>query len=216
MADLGKSQIRQAENLGNSPTGQTGSPTGSRGNSYRSAGSQLDPLQYPSRDTTLASPGVTPAGSGAPFPSKGGQHYVEQGSPFDADQHISRSISPQSPAVTPAGSGSTEATSGGGQHYAAPNSTKDRLNRTGHSSGLFGGKSGTGATQGDTGQLPITSGGPTTYYLMRARDPDCVSQPTYRFWTVTGTPDMTGSLYTGPRCGVSPLVEIVVEITWKQ
>jgi hypothetical protein len=55
----------------------------------------------------------------------------------------------------------------------------------------------------------------TTYYLMRARDPDCGSL-TYRYWVVTGSPDTTGSKYTGARCGSDPLVDIVIEVTWKQ
>ena len=35
--DLGLSQARQVENLGNSPAGQTGYPTGSSGNAYGAA-----------------------------------------------------------------------------------------------------------------------------------------------------------------------------------
>lgn len=46
-------------------------------------------------------------------------------------------------------------------------------------------------------------------YVMMARDPDCGS-PTYRTWVVYGRPDTTGALYTGTRCGASPLVDIQV------
>lgn len=50
---------------------------------------------------------------------------------------------------------------------------------------------------------------PVIYYIMRARDPDCIT-PTYRTWTVVGTPDTDGSLYDGVRCGATPLTDIVV------
>lgn len=50
--------------------------------------------------------------------------------------------------------------------------------------------------------------GYTTYYFMRAQDPDCLPTVTYRYWTVTGTPDTTGALYIGTRCGASPLTNI--------
>lgn len=46
-------------------------------------------------------------------------------------------------------------------------------------------------------------------YVMMARDPDCGS-PTYRTWVSYGLPDTTGALYTGTRCGVSPLVDFQV------
>lgn len=53
--------------------------------------------------------------------------------------------------------------------------------------------------------LPVA----VTYYLMRGRDVDCGSV-TYRFWTVTGSPDTTGSQYVGSKCGSSPLTDIVI------
>jgi len=56
--------------------------------------------------------------------------------------------------------------------------------------------------------------GPTTitYYLMRARDPDC-GPITYRFW-VTNTPDPLAAQYSGARCGANPLVDIVIDRQW--
>lgn len=50
---------------------------------------------------------------------------------------------------------------------------------------------------------------PVIYYIMRARDPDCIT-PTYRTWTVVDNPDLDGSLYDGARCGATPLTDIVV------
>lgn len=178
MADIGKSQVRQVGNLGNTPAGQTGYPTGSSGNAYYEFGS-------------------------VPY----------------AAFHPSKNVNTQS-AISPAGAGSSEATSGHGNHYyrgGAPEDPSPR--RPAHSGGLFGGKTGPGATQADTGPLPIpTTGGSSlvTHFLMRARDPDCVSQPTYVYWAVINTPDTTGAQYTGSRCGIHALVDIVVEITWKQ
>jgi hypothetical protein len=59
---------------------------------------------------------------------------------------------------------------------------------------------------------PITTN-VVQYYKMRGRDPDCGTL-TYRTWVVTGGPDFAGALYTGARCGVSPLIDVVVESTW--
>jgi hypothetical protein len=175
MADVGKSQIRQESNLGNSPAGQTGYATGSSGNAYFEAGSVSDSGGRVSRNTNLQSASITPAGSGSTQASNG-QHYYELAAKMDASLlHTSRSTG-----------------------------------------GLFGGKSGPGQTQADTGTLPIPSSSLTTHFLMRARDPDCGSQPTYVYWAVVTTPDTTGAQYSGSRCGGSPLVDIVVEITWKQ
>jgi hypothetical protein len=173
MADVGKSQSRQVGNLGNSPAGQTGYATGSRGNAYYEFGSQTDAGSRVGKDLGLQSTGVTPAGAGF-HSSGGGQHYFELAAKVDSTNHVGKSV------------------------------------------GLFGGSTGTGATQADTGPLPIVTAGSTTvtHYLMRARDPDCVTQPTYVYWTVTGAPDTTGSHYAGSRCGVDPLVDIVVEVTW--
>jgi hypothetical protein len=53
-----------------------------------------------------------------------------------------------------------------------------------------------------------------TYYKMRARDIDCGTL-TYRTWIVTGAPDSTGVLYSGARCGVSPLTDIQVDSVWE-
>jgi hypothetical protein len=174
MADLGKSQVRQVQNLGNSPTGQTGYPSGARGDAYHKFGSNLDAQGRVAKNVTLKS-AVSPAGSGTDGPS-----YFELAATQDSQTRFSK----------PSG-------------------------------GMFGGQSGSaGLTQADTGSLPTPTGGGgpsvTTYFLMRARDPDCVTQPTYVYWKVTGTPDSTGSQYAGSRCGVHPLVEIVVQQTWKQ
>jgi hypothetical protein len=48
MADIGLSQARQVENLGHSPAGQTGAPTGSSGNAY---GAALDKSVVSSSDS---------------------------------------------------------------------------------------------------------------------------------------------------------------------
>jgi len=49
----------------------------------------------------------------------------------------------------------------------------------------------------------------TTFYVMRGKDIDC-GGITYRTWTVTDEPDLTGALYSGPKCGASPLQDIVI------
>lgn len=46
-------------------------------------------------------------------------------------------------------------------------------------------------------------------YRMRGRDVDCPAL-TYRYWNSVGAPDFSASLYTGPKCGGSALVEVVV------
>lgn len=46
-------------------------------------------------------------------------------------------------------------------------------------------------------------------YRMRGRDVDCATL-TYRYWNSVGAPDFSASLYTGPKCGGSALVEVVV------
>jgi len=62
--------------------------------------------------------------------------------------------------------------------------------------------------------LPIPpTGGATLYYVMRGRDVDCGSV-TYRSWTVSGTPDTTGSQYVGTKCGASALADIVVVFSY--
>lgn len=48
-----------------------------------------------------------------------------------------------------------------------------------------------------------------TYYLMRGKDIDC-GVITYRVWISPNAPDTTGALYTGTRCGATPLTDIVV------
>lgn len=48
-----------------------------------------------------------------------------------------------------------------------------------------------------------------TYYVMRGRDVDCVGL-TYRYWVVVGSADTTGSQYTGAKCGVSALQDIII------
>ncbi len=219
MADLGKSQTRQVGNLGNSPAGATGLPQSSRGEGYRTMAAIPSAINYTSRNRVVNST-ISPAGLTPPNPANAGQNYVKLASISDPSNHITKNTAFASPGITPAGIGTFETTKAG--HYYASLGSKIDANagRSGHSNALFGGKSGsTGMTQGDTGALPIPvgGGGPsvTTYFLMRARDPDCVSQPTYVYWKVTGTPDSTGSQYTGSRCGVHPLVEIVVQQTWK-
>ncbi len=173
MADIGKSQARMVQNLGNSPAGQTGYPTGSRGNAY-----------------------------------------YKDGSILDAQGRVAKNEGPKSP-ISSAGTPTANVT-GHGDAYATNYAKVDVGGRVGRSSSLFGGKSGNGATQADAGTLPIPTGGSsvTIYYLMRARDPDCVSQPTYVYWIVTGSPDPTASQYVGSRCGVHALVEVIVEATW--
>lgn len=58
-------------------------------------------------------------------------------------------------------------------------------------------------------------GGITTYYAMRAIDPDC-GVLTYVAWVVTGSPDATGVQYTGPRCGATPLADITITAKWQE
>lgn len=55
-----------------------------------------------------------------------------------------------------------------------------------------------------------------TYYQMRGVDIDCVLILTYRSWVVAGSPDFTGALYTGPKCGPTPLSSIVVVDSWSE
>ena len=69
------------------------------------------------------------------------------------------------------------------------------------------------------GSYQTSTGSPTgvsltTYYAMRAVDPDCPTL-TYVSWVVQDNPDLTGSLYAGPRCGASPLTAITVVHSWK-
>lgn len=58
-------------------------------------------------------------------------------------------------------------------------------------------------------------GGITTYYAMRAIDPDCPTL-TYVAWVVTGSPDITGAQYAGPRCGATPLSDITITAKWQE
>lgn len=53
----------------------------------------------------------------------------------------------------------------------------------------------------------------TDYYLMRGIDVDCGSL-TYRTWVVQDAPDLSGSEYTGVRCGSTPLSEIIIAAKW--
>ena len=55
----------------------------------------------------------------------------------------------------------------------------------------------------------------TNYYAMRAIDPDCLTL-TYVAWVVTGNPDTTGIQYAGPRCGISPLSDIIITAKWQE
>lgn len=48
-----------------------------------------------------------------------------------------------------------------------------------------------------------------TVYIMVGRDPDCVGV-VYRTWQVTGAPDYTAAQYTGTRCGVTPLTDVIL------
>lgn len=174
MADVGKSQVRQVGNSGNTPVGATGRPITTRGEAYYKFGSLKDQQSRPSVPVGVR--GVLAPVSGVP------------------------------------------STQNHGDYIATVNtvSTPDKLAKVGKSPGLFGGSGGTGTTQGDAGQMPIPVVGTsvTHFYLMRARDPDCGPQPSYVYWVVSGTPDSTGASYTGSRCGIHALVEIVVEATW--
>jgi phosphatidylethanolamine-binding protein (PEBP) family uncharacterized protein len=62
---------------------------------------------------------------------------------------------------------------------------------------------------------PPATPGPTTYYAMRAIDPDCPTL-TYVSWVVENSPDITGSQYTGARCGASPLIDITITAKWQE
>lgn len=55
----------------------------------------------------------------------------------------------------------------------------------------------------------------TTYFVMRGRDTECMSV-TYYTWIVTGSPDTDGSEYSGPKCGLDPLADIVVLFKYTQ
>ena len=77
MADIAKSQARQVSNLGNSPAGQTGYPTGSRGNSYYEFGSTKDPQTRVHKNTGLKSP-ISMAGAGTPTDAHGDTYYEFQ------------------------------------------------------------------------------------------------------------------------------------------
>jgi hypothetical protein len=48
-----------------------------------------------------------------------------------------------------------------------------------------------------------------TIYTMRGRDPDCATI-TYRTWRVSGSPDFSGTYYSGSRCGATPLSDITI------
>jgi hypothetical protein len=48
-----------------------------------------------------------------------------------------------------------------------------------------------------------------TVFIMVGRDPDC-GGVVYRTWQVTGAPDYLATQYTGARCGVSPLTNVIV------
>lgn len=52
-----------------------------------------------------------------------------------------------------------------------------------------------------------------TYYLMRAQDADCPL--TYRVWVVVDTPDFNAEQYTGTKCGISPLTNIIIAAQWE-
>jgi hypothetical protein len=157
--------------------------------------------------------GNSPVGqTGSPFGARGNAYY-EFGSKLDAQGRISNDGNLKS-VISPTGVGNHQASNG--LHYYSFAAKPDLgTTRVGHSVGLFGGSSGTGATQADAGTLNFTSGtSVTTYFLMRGNDPNCVTQPTYRYWVVTGSPDPTGAQYTGARCGGSPLTNIIIESTW--
>lgn len=63
-------------------------------------------------------------------------------------------------------------------------------------------------TGGGGGGGPILS----LIYTMRGRDVDSTSL-TYRYWESTGSADMTGASYTGPKSGGSALADIVIYST---
>ena len=71
MADLGLSQARQVENLGHSPAGQTGYPTGSSANSY---GAASDASQAGGNASTSESPYNET--QNYKFPAATGNHYT--------------------------------------------------------------------------------------------------------------------------------------------
>jgi len=85
--------------------------------------------------------------------------------------------------------------------------------------GLAGGGAGEAVPSSSEGRwvfLPAgaaTLGAARRFYKMQAEDPDCMSL-TYRTWVVVDDPDLTGAQYVGTRCGVSPLVNIVIADAW--
>ena len=78
------SQVRQLGNLGNTPAGQFGYASGSRGNSYYEFATSPESDFHPSRSISLASTAVTPAGTGAFNNSGGGQYYADLAAKMDA------------------------------------------------------------------------------------------------------------------------------------
>lgn len=56
---------------------------------------------------------------------------------------------------------------------------------------------------------------PTTYYLMRWADPDCMTT-TYRTWVVTGSPDPTGLQYAGVKCGGTAISGAIISAQWTE
>lgn len=59
--------------------------------------------------------------------------------------------------------------------------------------------------------LPI----PITYYKMNWFDVDCIT-PTWRSWIAPGGPDPTGSYYSGPKCGATPITGATISFSWRE
>jgi hypothetical protein len=76
---------------------------------------------------------------------------------------------------------------------------------------LFTGAS--GIRDSDRAASSIASFSNSNYYAMRGVDVDALSL-TYRSWVVSGSPDITGALYTGDKSGSSPLTNIQVVAQW--
>ena len=91
-SDIGLSQARQIQNLVNSPAGQTGYPTGTRGNTYGAASnaSQLSGNDQPTRPAKRYSP-LSPTGVGTVNSTR--EEAVTPKSTLDS--HDQKSISEQ-------------------------------------------------------------------------------------------------------------------------
>lgn len=65
-----------------------------------------------------------------------------------------------------------------------------------------------GGVPGGICSLAGGSTGTIHMYQMCGKDVDMLPSIVYRTWVVTGSPDFTAALYTGPKGGPTPLADI--------